>query len=262
MSQRVIVEHRGPVSHVRLNRADKHNALDLDMFRALAQAQRSIRRRQGVRVVILSGAGENFSTGLDIKSMMGQRSALLKLLWKWLPGQANLAQRVSIGWRRLPVPVIACLHGRCWGGGLQIALGADFRIAHPDTSLSVMEAKWGLIPDMGGTVALRDLLARDQAMRLAMTAEIFDATRALQLGLLTEIADPPAAAASALSEQLLERSPDALAAIKRLYRKSWGGERATLARETAYQWRVILGANQRIAVRRQRGETIEYKNGG
>jgi enoyl-CoA hydratase/carnithine racemase len=185
---------------------------------------------------------------------------MIRLLWKWFPWNANLAQQVSTGWRRMKVPVIAAIQGRCWGGGLQIALGADFRIVHPDASISIMEGKWGLIPDMGGTLALRELLPRDQAMRVAMTAEILDAKTAFQLGLVTQIESDIETSADTLARQLCNRSPDAIAAVKRLYRKSWNGsEGGALARETVYQWRVISGKNQRIAVRRQHGEDIPYE---
>jgi len=195
--------------------------------------------------------------------MMSDRRAMIRLLWKWSPWRANLAQQVSVGWRRLRVPVIAAIQGRCWGGGLQIALGTDFRIAHPAASLSVMEGKWGLIPDMGGTLALRELMPRDQAMRLAMTAETLDAATAEELGLVTSVSPDIDQAATQLAAALCDRSHDAVAYVKRLYRKSWNGsEGAALARETLYQWRVLAGENQRIAVRRQRGEDIPFRIGG
>ena len=261
MTDRVMVETGDGVCRVVLNRPDKRNALDLDMFKAIAGAQKSLRSVSGLRAVILEGAGEDFCTGLDIKSVLSSRSSSIRLLWKWLPWQANLAQQVSVGWSRLPVPVIAAIHGRCWGGGLQIALGADFRLVHPQASLSVMEGKWGLIPDMGGTLALRDLLSRDQAMRIAMTAEILDAQVALDLGLVTGIHANPSAAAGRLAANLAQRSPDAVAAVKRLYRKAWRrGAGAVLARETLYQLRILAGANQRIAVRRQQGQDIPFRD--
>ena len=123
-----------------------------------------------------------------------------------------------------------------------------------------MEGKWGLIPDMGGTLALRELCQRDQAMRLAMTAEILDAATALKLGLVTELSPNPMETAQQLASLLTQRSPDAVAAVKRLYRKSWNGsEGAALARETLYQCRVLAGANQRIAVRRQQGQDVRFK---
>jgi enoyl-CoA hydratase/carnithine racemase len=260
MSDRIAIKLENGIARVRLTRADKRNALDLEMFRAIAAAQREVRAQPGVRAVILEGDGEDFCSGLDVKSMMSNRTGMLQLLWKWLPWQTNLAQQVSVGWRRLPVPVIAAIQGRCWGGGLQIALGADFRIAHPNTSLSIMEGKWGLIPDMGGTLALRELCRQDQAMRLAMTADIVDAATALGAGLLTEVSDEPQVTAIQWATAFSQRSPDVIAAVKKLYRKSWHGrEGDALARETLYQARILTGPNQSIAVRRQLGQDIPYK---
>ncbi len=260
MSQPVLINIDHHIAHVRLNRPGKHNALDLGMFTAIAKTQKQLARQSGLRAVILSGEGVDFCSGLDVKALMKNRSGMLKLLFKWLPWRANLAQVVSTAWRELPVPVIAAVHGRCWGGGLQIALGADFRLLHTDASLSIMEGKWGLIPDMGGTLALRELLNRDQAMKLAMTADQISATEALELGLATSLETDPLAAAGTLAKKLSQRSPDAIAALKKLYRKSWHGRPGTaLVRETAYQIRVITGANQRIAARRQLGEDIAFQ---
>ena len=242
MNDRIAMSLENHVAHVQLNRPDKRNALDLDMFKAIAEAQRSLRGTRGLRAVVLSGTGVDFCSGLDVKSAMHDRKGMVRLLWKWLPWQANLAQRAGLGWRLLPVPVIAAVHGRCWGGGLQIALGADFRIVSPGASLSIMESKWGLIPDMGGTLGLRELLGRDQAMKLAMTAEEISGVRALELGLATSVADDPLAAASDFAVQLAGRPPRCVNAVKRLYRKSWVGSAGTaLARETAYQIRVLTG---------------------
>ncbi len=263
MPERISVRLENQVAQVQLNRPDKHNALDLAMFVAIAACQKRLAKDRDLRAVVLSGAGVDFCTGLDVKAMMQNRRNLHKLLWKWLPWRANLAQVVSVGWRSLPVPVIAAVHGRCWGGGLQIALGADFRIVQPDATLSVMEGKWGLIPDMGGTLALRELTARDHAMWLAMSAEEFGARRALDLGLATAIADDAVATAGEMASQLKERSPDAVAAVKRLLRKSWTGSTGTaLARETGYQLRILSGDNQRIAVRRQMGESPAFRPAG
>ncbi len=243
------------IATVTLARADKRNALDLAMFIAIDRCIRQLRRDRLVRAVILRGDGEDFCSGLDIKSVLGNPITGLKLLWKWLPGNANLAQRVSVGWRRLPVPVIAAIHGRCWGGGLQIALGADFRVATPEASLSIMEAKWGIIPDMGGTLALRELLPVDTAIRLASTAEMFTGEQAKAMGLVSQVADDPYQAALALAQTFVERSPDSVAACKILYHKAWSpNQRAVLARETFYQWRLLLGKNQKIAVKRAKDE--------
>ena len=240
IENRVLLTLENQIALVQLNRPEKHNALDLEMFRAIVQMQKKLARESGIRAVVLSGSGVDFCTGLDAKSVMKDRTGPLKLLWKWLPWRANLAQQVSVGWRRLSVPVFAAIHGRCWGGGLQIALGADFRIATPDASLSIMEGKLGLIPDMGGTLAVRELMARDHAMWLTMTAGEFSGERALELGLVTALAQDPASVALEMAAQLTRRSPDAVAAVKRLYRKSWTGSSGkALALETAYQVRII-----------------------
>ena len=259
--QRVDLQISDGIARVLLNRPDKRNALDLDMFLAIVDAQKAILKHKDVRVVILSGAGEDFCSGLDVKSMFKQRSNPLKLLWKWWPWSPNLAQRVSVGWRRLKMPVIAAIHGNCWGGGLQIALGADFRLVDPAASLSIMEGQWGLIPDMGGTLALRELMPRDQAMQLAMTAEIISAEKALSMHLVTAVCEDLDAASQQLAQTLIERSPDAVNLVKRLYNKSWEGSVGShaLARETLYQIMVLTGKNQRIAVRRQSGEDIPYQ---
>ena len=240
MSDRVRLAVENHIAHVQLNRPDKRNALDMVMFEAIVAAQKSLRKQDDLRAVILSGAGIDFCSGLDIKSAMHDQRGMVRLLWKWLPWRANLAQRTGVGWRELRAPVIAAIQGRCWGGGLQIALGADFRIVAPDASLSIMESKWGLIPDMGGTLALRELLGRDQAMKLAMTAEEISGKRALELGLATVMDDDPLAAATALAIELSQRPVNAVAGIKRLYRKSWNGSTGVaLARETVYQARIL-----------------------
>lgn len=247
------------VAQVQLYRPEKHNALNMEMFQAIAETQKKLAGERDVRAVVLSGAGVDFCSGLDVRALMKNRSDMMRLLWKWLPWQANLAQQAGVGWRRLPVPVFAAIQGRCWGGGLQIALGADFRFVQPAASLSIMEARWGLIPDMGGTLALRELLTRDQAMWLAMSAEEFSGARAAELGLATALAEDPLAVAVEATRQLLERSPDTVAAVKRLYRKSWsGGPGTALARESLYQVKILRGRNQNIAVRRQFGEAASY----
>ncbi len=263
MTQRIELTIENRVAEVRLNRPEQSNALDLEMFIAIDGMQKRLARERELRAVILYGSGVDFCTGLDIKSVMKNPQAARKLLWKWLPWRANLAQRAGTGWRRLRVPVTAAIHGRCWGGGFQVALGADFRIAHPASSLSIMEAKWGLIPDMGGSLALRELTGRDQAMWLTMSAEEFSSKRALELGLVTAISDDPLQAARDLSQTLCDRSPDAVAGTKRLYRRNWsGGTGSALGRETVFQLRVVSGRNQRIAVRRQLGENVEYGPSG
>lgn len=257
---RVLLNIENGVAAVRLNRPEKHNALDLEMFQAIVRTQEKLAGENDLRAVVISGSGVDFCTGLDVKSVMKDRNGMRKLLWKWLPWRSNLAQQVSVGWRRLSIPVFAAIHGRCWGGGMQIALGCDFRLVKPDASLSIMEGKWGLIPDMGGTLALRELVSRDRAMWFAMSAREFSAREAFDSGLATDLSEDPHGAAMEMARQLSERSPDAIAAVKRLYRKSWPGSSGlALARETYYQLRIVSGANQRVSVRRQLGEEVKFK---
>jgi len=240
------------IAFVTFNRAEKHNALDMAMFRAIDKISRQLKRNRKIRAVIVQGNGEDFCSGLDVKSVLSERSSAMLLLAKWLPGQANLAQRVSVNWRKIPVPVIMVIQGRCWGGGLQIALGADFRFSTNDASLSIMEGKWGLIPDMGANLALRELVAKDVALKLAMTAEVISARHALEMGLTTGMSGDPLKQAMQLVEQITERSPDAVAAVKRLYQKTWfRAEWLMLARESYYQLKILLGKNQNRAVKKQ-----------
>jgi len=259
----VTLEVEGGIAFVTLNRPEKRNALDMAMFRAIDEISRQLRKDRTVRAVIVKANGEDFCSGLDIKSVLSRKSSALSLLAKWWPGKANLAQRVSYNWRRIPAPVIMVIHGRCWGGGLQIALGADFRYATPDASFSVMEGKWGLIPDMGGNLALRELLPKDTAMRLAMTAEIITAQAALETGLISGVSDDPLQEARKLAKMILERSPDAVAAVKMLYQKNWSkADWLMLAKESWYQVRILLGKNQARAVRKQTqpDKNIKYIN--
>lgn len=248
------------IAEVKLNRPDKLNALDMDMFKAINKTISKIKKDKSIRVVIVSGEGADFCSGLDIKAVMKSPTAAIKLLFKWLPGNANLAQKVTAGWRKLPVPVIMAIHGRCWGGGMQIALGGDFRIVHPESSLSIMESRWGLIPDMAGNTALTRLMPIDQAMKLAMTAETFTPQQGVEYQLVTEVNEHPEKAAKELANQLIKRSPDVLAALKKLYQNNWNGsERDMLAKESWYQIKILSGKNQGIAVSREQGKDKPYK---
>ncbi|MBV1908970.1 MAG: crotonase/enoyl-CoA hydratase family protein [Kangiellaceae bacterium] len=261
MGKRVNLNIQNQIAHVSLSRPEKYNALDMKMFYAIKQVISELKKNKQVRVIIVSGDGEGFCSGLDIKSVMSNKNNGMKLLWKWWPTQPNLAQIVTTGWRQLKVPVIMALHGKCWGGGMQIALGGDFRIAAPDTSLSIMEAKWGLIPDMGGTPGLMENVSLDHAMELAMTADIIDAEQALKLNLITRIEDDSLAAAKILADKLIERSPDTNSIIKKMYQSIWNNKQSNiLAKETFNQWRILLGKNQKIAVKKALGDSdVNYR---
>eukprot|EP01062_Namystynia_karyoxenos_P052824 TRINITY_DN42484_c0_g1_i1.p2 TRINITY_DN42484_c0_g1~~TRINITY_DN42484_c0_g1_i1.p2 ORF type:complete len:376 (+),score=117.58 TRINITY_DN42484_c0_g1_i1:68-1195(+) len=256
--ERVAVERRGDIAVVSLNRGSKYNALDMPMFRAIAQTADRLRTEEKLRAVILRGEGKAFCAGLDVKSvanpLAGAAGNVQELLRRPEGKVSNLAQDVGYLWRLIPCPVIAVTHGVCFGGGFQIALGADMRISHPDCRFSIMEAKWGLVPDMSGTVTLRDLVPKDVAMELAMTARIFKADEALRLGLVTRLADDPLQEAERLAKEIAARSPDSTAAAKRLLHSAWAAsEQRALHLETEIQRHLLGGWNSAAAAAKALG---------
>jgi len=251
MSNRVRIEMRGTLAQVTLTRADKHNGMDMAMLEAVRDAARRLKKDRRVRAVVLHGDGPSFCAGLDVKSVFGDRRAAAKgFAALWSPVR-NRFQDWSMAWREVPVPVIACIHGNCFGAGIQLALGADIRIARPDAKISVMEAKWGLIPDMGGAALLRELVAIDVAKELAMTGRVLSGEDAHALGLVTHLSDAPLQHAERLVLEIESRSPDAVAAAKFLLQDAYGpGESGALAAERRWQRRLLGSRNQRIAVAR------------
>jgi enoyl-CoA hydratase/carnithine racemase len=231
-------DHR---AYVTLDRPDKHNGLTIDMLRDLVASAKLVTRRGDVRAVILSGNGPSFSSGLDIAAATSDPLAIIRnfvpLPWRG----TNTFQEACWAWRRLPVPVIAAVHGRCFGGGLQLALAADVRFATPDAEFSVMETKHGLVPDMTGAATLSRLIGIDKALLLTMTADTVDAAYAAEIGLVTELTADPVAEAEKLADQISTRSPHAIASAKRLFDKSWqASPRRTFAIERAAQLPLIL----------------------
>ena len=223
MSERIVVSMRGGVADVKLNRAEKLNALDQAMFEALVDTGRALSRDRSLRSVVLSGEGRAFSAGLDFSgftAMAGQDPAAGAVGRNPLerePGRpANFAQSAAFVWIELPVPVIAAVHGVAYGGGLQIALGADIRLVAPDARLSVREIQWGLIPDMSGTQTLRHLVRQDVARELTYTGRIVSGTEAVELGLATHVSDTPYQDALELAREIAGKSPDAVRAAKQL----------------------------------------------
>lgn len=249
MSERVRLEVRDEVAYVTMVRSDKYNALDWEMITALVDTAGRIAGDKSVRAVILQGEGKAFCSGLDFPSFTKQPGLMVRGFLKYGVKTTNLFQEVAWCWRRLPVPVIAVTHGYCYGGGLQIALAADFRFTTPDCEFSILEAKWGLVPDMTGTVTLRELLPIDQAKLLTMTGRMFNGEEARRLNLVTEVHADPLAAAEALVAELKTRSPDAVAATKQLYQETWvAGVRRAFSRESWIQLGLLMGKNQKIAV--------------
>lgn len=251
-SDRVTITRNGAVAEVRLDRPDKRNAMDMAMFDALVAAGTALKAETGLRAVILHGAGAAFCAGIDTAEFAAMARRLPEVRAEMLappPGQANRFQRPCTIWAELDVPVIAALHGVAFGAGLQLALGADFRIAAPDIRLSVMEARWGLIPDMGLTQSLPRLLRADLAKELILTARIVEAPEAVALGLVTRLAADPLAEARTMAEGFCKVSPEVLAAGKRLVEDTWTAPPgAGLRREAELQAALIGSPNQIEAV--------------
>jgi len=250
MSDRVKIEIDAHVAEVTLNRADKLNALDLKMFAALAEAADSVASDASVRAVVLHGAGGNFCAGIDLSVLGESDFDFGKALDTPIePSPANFFQRAAYAWRELSVPVICALEGVVFGGGLQVALGADIRYASPDAKLSIMESKWGLIPDMAISTTLRGLLTPDHIKELAWTARVLDSSEAKSLGLVTAVTDDPLGASRKLAAECAARSPDAIRGIKALINEGWQmSDTDSLALEARLQSGIIGGANQLEAV--------------
>lgn len=234
----------GGIAHVKLNRPDKLNGLTLPMLGELVAAAHHVRTNKAVRVVVVSGEGRSFCAGLDFGSV---NKAPAKIIPAFIPRPwrgTNTFQEACWAWRRVPVPVIAAVHGHCYGGGLQIALGADYRYTTSDSEWSVLEGKWGLIPDMSGVQSLKELVGIDVAKKLTMTAEMFSGERAVELGLASEVSGDPLASAMELAHDLTTKSPDQLAAAKRLFNRSWNtSARTTFRRERAEQLVLLVSQN-------------------
>ncbi|HEY8000921.1 MAG TPA: crotonase/enoyl-CoA hydratase family protein [Solirubrobacterales bacterium] len=249
-AERVRIEVADRVADVRLVRADKHNGLDWAMFVSLNEAIDELRGAGGVRAIVLSGDGPSFCAGLDFQSFASGNGDLAGDGFAVAEGEiANHAQRVAYGWRQLEVPVVAALQGACFGGGLQIALAADIRLAAPETRLSVMEIRYGLVPDMSLSQTIGRLVRDDVARELTYTGRIVDAAEALELGLVTRIEDDPLTAARTLAAEIAARSPDAIRRAKRLANEAPKLSAAEgLALEARLQKELIGSPNQIAAV--------------
>ncbi|MFM9977168.1 MAG: crotonase/enoyl-CoA hydratase family protein [Sphingomonadaceae bacterium] len=252
MTDRVSLTVTDQIADVRLTRADKMNAIDPAMFREIGATIDALHSRIDVRCVVLSGDGRAFCAGLDMASMAAGGSGT--------GAERNeqgsiLPQHVTWGWRQLPMPVIAAVHGVAFGGGFQIMSGADIRITAPGTRFAIREADWGLVPDMAGFPIWRGLVRDDVLRELAYTAREFDAGEALHHGFVTRIADDPLAAATELARQIAVRSPHAIRGIKRLCNQAHDAEpKAMLLAETEEQIAVIGKPNMMEAVAANMGK--------
>lgn len=260
IAARVRVDHDAGVAHVRLTRPDKRNALDGAMFQAIAQAGERLKNDLSVRAVVVSGDGPSFCAGLDFGSFqaMGsggngsgsnasQNGADIGAMAE---GRiTHLAQQIAWVWQEVPVPVVAALEGHALGGGMQLALGADIRIAHPDTKLSMREVHWGLIPDMTGTLMLSRLVRDDVMKDLVFTGRILPASEGAALGLVTRLSNDPVADALAVAREIAGRSPEAVRGAKRLInRLSNAGAAEHFSTEREIIFKLIGSPNQVEAI--------------
>ena len=253
MSERVSTTVTDQIADVRLTRGDKMNAIDPAMFEAIGAAIDDLAGRKDVRCVVLSGEGKAFCAGLDMTSMAAGGSGLSSVARN---AQGSiLPQHVTLGWRNLPMPVIAAVHGVAFGGGFQIMTGADIRVAAPGTRFAIRETYWGLVPDMAGFPIWRGLVRDDVLRELVYSAREFDAEEALRHGFVTRIADDPHAAAMELACAIAGRSPHAIRGSKRLCNAAYDmDERALLELETTEQMAVIGKPNMLEAVAANMGK--------
>lgn len=236
----------GAIVTVALNRPTKRNAMSFELLRELVKTAKVLKKDKSIRAIILAGHGEAFSAGIDLADLNSPKNSAYAA-WELIkPGQ-SIFQKAFLIWQTMPVPVIAALHGHCLGAGMQLALAADFRIATKDCKLSIMESRWGLVPDMGLTQSLAGLVPLDVAKELTMTARMFSGEEAQRLGLVTHLADDPILAAKALAAEFVTRSPDAVLAGKRVLNAMVLQPQKALRLEKIWQLKLILGKNSRIA---------------
>jgi len=251
MTDRVTLATVDHVARVSLNRPDKHNAVDLQMFDDLVSVGQQLAQDNSVRAVVLHGAGEHFCAGIDISIFQQQEPiATAEAMAPSENSPANLFQRAAYIWRELPVPVICAIHGAAFGAGLQIALGADLRFAAPGARLSIMEIKWGLIPDMALSTTLRGVVPIDIAKSLTWSGKVITGDEALRLGLVTEIHDDPLQAADETAHSIAGKSPDAIRAAKQLINESWAQSEADALRLEARLQMSLLGQENQIEAAR------------
>ena len=252
---RVTISIEDGIADVRMNRADKRNALDNAMFTSLAAAGDYLKTLSELRAVVLSGDGASFCAGLDFGSFQAMAQGSSGQGGSVNAGAmsdgriTHLAQQVCWVWQEVPVPVIAAVHGHALGGGMQIALGADIRIVHPDTQLSVREVHWGLIPDMTGTLMLSRLVRPDIVKDLVFSARVFSGAEGFELGVATRLSKTPQADAMDLAQEIAGRSPDAVRGAKKLINMMANdGAAQQFAAEREVIGKLIGGANQVEAV--------------
>lgn len=253
----VKLEKSNGIATVTLNRPDKRNAMSFALLKELVRIANLIKKDRSIRCVILTGEAQVFSAGIDLTDLNDPKNTAYAA-WELIkPGQ-SLFQKAFLVWQELPVPVIAAIEGFCFGAGMQLALAADIRIAHPSTQMSIMESRWGLVPDMGLTRSIKGIIGLDLAKELTLTARIFDARYAKDIGLVTHLNESPLTQAQALAAEMLNRSPDALAAVKRVLDAMEHSPNKSLRLEKIWQLKLLLGKNSKLARKKDKNPDVQF----
>lgn len=251
------VEKNNGIATVFLNRPDKRNAMSFALLKELVKTADKIRQDRSIRCVILIGEAQVFSAGIDLADLNNPKNKAYAA-WELIkPGQ-SLFQKAFLIWQELPVPVIAAIEGYCFGAGMQLALAADIRIAHPQTQMSIMETRWGLVPDMGLTRTIKGIIGVDLAKELSLTARIFDAEYAKEIGLVTHLSETPLEKAQQLAEEIIQRSPDAVAAVKQVLDAMEHNPKKSLRLEKIWQLKLLLGKNSLIARKKDKNPEVKF----
>ena len=251
------IEKKDGIATVFLNRPDKRNAMSFALLKELVSTAQKLKKDRSIRCVILTGEAQVFSAGIDLADLNSPKNTAFAA-WELIkPGQ-SLFQKAFLIWQELPVPVIAAIEGFCFGAGMQLALAADIRIAHPETKMSIMESRWGLVPDMGLTRSLKGVIGLDLAKELTLTARIFDGQYAKEIGLVTHLDVSPLEQAQKIATEMLQRSPDALTAAKRVLDAMEHAPNKSLRLEKIWQLKLLLGKNSQLARKKDKNPEVQF----
>lgn len=240
-----------------LTRSDKRNALSFEMMDQLIWLAKHISQWRDIRSVILTGEGASFCAGIDLADLNNPKN-LSTVAWELIKPWQSKFQQVCLIWRALPMPVLSVLQGHCLGAGLQLALASDIRLASHDCQFAIMEAKWGLVADMGLTQSSFGQLRPDVVKELTMTARMFDSEQALHYGVITHLSDDPMTDAIQLAAELAMRSPDAVLAAKRIINASYQQSALTVYQEKSWQIKMLLGKNRKLAVKKAKDSAVDF----
>ncbi|MDV2469791.1 crotonase/enoyl-CoA hydratase family protein [Acinetobacter chinensis] len=251
------IEKNNGIATVSLNRPDKRNAMSFALLRELVSTAEKIKKDRSIRCVILTGEAGVFSAGIDLTDLNNPKNTAYAA-WELIkPGQ-SLFQKAFLIWQELPVPVIAAMEGFCLGAGMQLALAADIRISHPDTKMSIMESRWGLVPDMGLTRSIKGVIGLDLAKELTLTARVFDGHYAKEIGLVTHLDENPLNKAVSIAQEMLQRSPDALMAAKRVLDAMEHQPTKSLRLEKIWQLKLLMGKNSKLARKKDKNPDVQF----